>query len=179
MVTHLVEGIVLVATFEFTPPPTPEAITETLLLTTSDDILESVLLNYVLMLQDRDPQIAADLPSGLQAHYVAFVLDGEVLNGGFNQLLFNSPELAEVAPEALTYLEMPAAAAIAQRAWQLYEEVRPRLEAAAEADTIEAFMATYDESPFGVLDSAYANRESDWRLTSVSGLLPGEAQGID
>jgi hypothetical protein len=76
-----------VPTFEFILPPTPEAITAELFASTSDDILENVLLNYVLDVQQRFPDLLGELPVALQAHYVAFVVDAEVLNGGFNQLM--------------------------------------------------------------------------------------------
>ena len=50
----------------------------------------------------RSPDTGEDLPSALLAHDIAFVLDCEVLNGGFNQLFFNHPEMADNAGEALT-----------------------------------------------------------------------------
>src|SRR5262245_7916457 len=105
--------------FEFRIPPTPDAITPELLATTSEDILESMLLNYVLAVRRDAPEVAESLPIGLQAHHIAFLVDGEVLNGGFNQLLFNAPEIAEAAPAAFEHLGMREAASLACRAWQL------------------------------------------------------------
>jgi hypothetical protein len=91
--------------FDFTVPPTPEAITSDLLAATADDVIENVLLNYVLDVLQHRPDTAEDLPIALQAHYLAFILDCEVLNGGFNQLFFNHPEMADDAAEAFQYLQ--------------------------------------------------------------------------
>src|SRR5690349_15416669 len=131
--------------FDWSPPPMPIALTAELFVSTPDDILENVLLNYVLDTQQRFPELVEQLPVALQAHYVAFMVDAEVLNGGFNQLMFNSPEIAKVAAEAFRYLEMPSAADIAERAWKLYENALPGLTAAQKSGTIEAFMETYGE----------------------------------
>ncbi|MCA9322005.1 MAG: DUF4375 domain-containing protein [Planctomycetes bacterium] len=149
--------------FKFQIPPTPTEITAALIETTADDILENVLLNYVLSIQKCAPESSASLPTALQAHYVAFLVDAEVLNGGFNQLFFNAPEVAAAAPDAFQYFGLEKAASLARRACQLHESVRPRLEAARRDGTIEAFMDTYDESPFQVLDGLYAAAEGEFR----------------
>lgn len=147
---------------ELQRPTTPNAITSGLLDSTPDDVLEYVLCNYVGALMGRAEALAS-LPPGLQAHYIAFTVDAEVLNGGFNQLFFNAPELAKAAPLAFEHLGMHDAAGLATRACELYESIHPRHIAARQAGTMEAFMATYDEQPFEALDAEYASGEDRFR----------------
>jgi Domain of unknown function (DUF4375) len=149
--------------FDWSPPPTPPAVTAELFASTPDDILENVLLNYVLETQQRFPDLVECLPVALQAHYVAFMVDAEVLNGGFNQLMFNSPQIAEVAAEAFRYLRMPVAADMADRAWKLYEKAVPSLKAARQSGTVESFMETYREQLFDELDHQYASAQAAFR----------------
>jgi Domain of unknown function (DUF4375) len=148
-------------------PPTPRAITAELFASTSEDILENVLLNYVLDTRQRFPDQMRELPVALQAHFIAFTVDAEVLNGGFNQLMFNSPEIAEAAAEAFELLEMPTAAHIAERAWHLYESALPRLKAAQDAGTVEAFMETYQDRIFDEIDQEYSAAQDDFRAARL------------
>jgi len=141
--------------FNIIVPSTPEAITSDLLAATSDDIIENVLLNYVLDFLQHRPDNAEDLPIALQAHYLAFILDCEVLNGGFNQLFFNHPEMADDATEAFQYLGMEQTSALVTKASELYQQVASRHEEARSAGTVEAFAKTYEGSTFAELDGLY------------------------
>jgi hypothetical protein len=149
-------------------PPIPEAITHDLLTTTSDDIVEDVLINHVLHIMEHRPDVLEHLPPALQAHYVAYMVDCEVLNGGFNQLFFNKPAMVEDAAEAFEFLGMDEAASLASRASELYRGVRSRHDAARREGTLEAFARTYDESPFEELDNLYAERQETWRLQRLA-----------
>jgi hypothetical protein len=122
-----------------------------------------MLLDYVLGLPKQAPHRLDRLPVACQAHFIAFVMDGEVVNGGFNQFWFNNPDFAAVAADALEFLEMPDAADLARQASSIFETVRDRHAAARQNGSIEAFMATYEGSPFKAVDEAYWRRESEWR----------------
>jgi hypothetical protein len=139
-----------------------------LLEATEDAELERLLVNYVFALQEHSPDRLDTLPEALQAHFTAFLMDVDVLNGGFNQFWFNSPGLAENAALALECLEMPEAARLASQAAALYETVRDRHDAARTNGSIEAFMATCKDSPSSALDAAYSSRESEWRHARIS-----------
>jgi hypothetical protein len=68
-------------------------------------------------------------------------LDGDVLNGGFNQYLFNSPDFAQDAPAALREFGLDDAAALADKALEYFRAgVQKRHAAARDAGTVEAFM---------------------------------------
>jgi len=141
----------------------PSPITATLIHATDDSALEGLLFDHVLELQRRSPESLDTLPEAFQAHFIAFLMDSEVLNGGFNQFWFNSPGFAADAPWALQRLELHDAAVLAHEASTLYESVRERHERAREQGGMDAFMATYKDTPFQAVDTAYIARESDWR----------------
>ncbi len=157
--------------FEFVPPPKLECLTPATLASVSDDVIESTLINYVIDYKsDSDDELESIsvLPVALQAWYIAFVVDAEVLNGGFNQFFFNSSgQLAPGAVEAFNLIGAPAAGRLVETAIELLDQHAPALEAAAEAGTIEAFMETYLEQPFRELDDQYCTGEDDWRNARI------------
>jgi hypothetical protein len=141
--------------------------------------LEDRLFQYVLRLQETDPSALRSLPLSLQAHFVAYVVDREVLSGGFNQLLFTAPEIASMAPDAFVHLGMDAAAVIAQDAWHLYDVVRTRHAAARAEGTFAAFSATYEPPVFEELDLMYADSAEEFRAARIAYLTahPEEFDG--
>jgi hypothetical protein len=141
--------------------------------------LEDRLFQYVLRLQETDPSALRSLPLSLQAHFVAYVVDREVLSGGFNQLLFTAPEIASMAPDAFVHLGMDAAAVIAQDAWHLYDVVRTRYAAARAEGTFAAFSATYEPPVFEELDLMYADSAEEFRAARIAYLTahPEEFDG--
>ena len=157
--------------FELKPPPKLARLSPETLASVSDDELESALVGYVLdrMVPAMDDAAAvAALPPALQAWYVAFVVDAEVLNGGFNQFFFNSSGVfAPMAPAAFAQIGIPEAGELVVRALQLLEAHAPALEAAEAAGTIEAFMETYIDQPFEELDDAYGAQEERWREARI------------
>jgi hypothetical protein len=149
-------------------PAGPSAITNELIATATDDDLESMLLNYVLDYQKTPRAGPNTLPIGIQVHYVAYIVEGKVLNGGFNQLLFNAPDVAELAQGSFEHMGMNDAAHLAQQAWELFESVRPQLESDRSAGTLDAFMETYDDQPFDALDRAYYQSEQKFRAQRLA-----------
>ena len=158
--------------FEFTPPPKLSELSPAILVGVSDDELESALIEYVVdHLIDAEAEIESvtALPPALQAWYVAFVVDAEVLNGGFNQLFFNpSGALVPSAPAAFAQIGIPAAGDLVIQALSLLDAHAPALEAAQEEGTVDAFMETYLDQPFAALDTAYAEREEEWRAARLA-----------
>lgn len=150
-----------------TVPESSLVLTREAIEASDDDHVEGLLLEYVLGLQTRAPDRLDTLPLACQAHFIAFILDGEVLNGGFNQFWFNSPEFAADAAQALEFLELPEAAELARRASKIYEGLEHKHREARQAGTIEAFMATYEGTPFQEVDDAYSAREAEWREARI------------
>ena len=132
-----------------------------------DDDVESALVDYLIRLPDVDPydrERVGRLPLGLRTWWVAFIVDAEILNGGFNQLFFNpTSALAPLAPEAFDRLGIPAAATIFREAIDLLSAHAPALQRAAKDGTLEAFAATYTDQPFSRLDGIYTEGEATWR----------------
>lgn len=153
--------------FEIGPPPKLARLSPESLAAVSDDDVESSLVYHVvdhMLGKGAEPDAIATWPEGLQAWYITFVVDAEVLNGGFNQLFFNSSgALTPAAPWAFEQIGSYAAADLMRRALELLEQHAPALEAAAGAGTSEAFMATYVDQPFAKLDQQYCQMEEELR----------------
>ncbi len=155
----------------FEPTPIPDHLDPVIIAGISDDDLESALLGYVvarLKELDGEAQALAAIPSVLRAWYITFVVDGEVLNGGFNQLFFNgSAGASPEAPQAFETVGLSEGADLIRRARILLKDRGPVLEDAREEGTIQAFMETYDGDPFAQLDAAYAEREDEFRTGRI------------
>ena len=153
--------------FEHVPVPILERLTPEIIARIGDDAIEGALAGYVMdNVSDAEDELAAldELPPALRDWYVAFVVDSEVLNGGFNQFFFNSSNgVAPAAPDALRRLGIPEAGAFVAKALTLLDTHSAALEQADEAGTAEAFMETYLDEPFSELDEQYAAGEARWR----------------
>lgn len=151
--------------FDIVPPPKLARLSPDALAGISDDEVESSLVHYVvdhMLGEGEGPDALARWPEGLQAWYITFVVDAEVLNGGFNQLFFNSSgALTPAAPWAFERIGAYAAADVVRRALELLARHAPALEAAADAGTPEAFLATYRDQPFAELDQRYGELEKE------------------
>ena len=167
--------------FDFTPPPTLERLDPTILASISDDVLEAALIDYVVAQwrqKGGEAEALAAIPAPLRAWYITFVVDGEVLNGGFNQLFFNaSAGASPEAPEAFEIVGLPQGAALMRRALAILEERAPALEEAHAEGTIEAFMETYDDDPFSALDAQYGEHEEEFRRRRIQ-FLRAQAHAI-
>ena len=157
--------------FVFEPTPVPDHLDPATIAGISDDVLESALVGYVVARWKEfggEAQALATMPSTLRAWYITFIVDGEVLNGGFNQLFFNaSAGASKDAPQAFETVGLPDAADLMRRALALLEGRGPVLDDAKAEGTIEAFMDTYDDDPFSPLDAEYAERQDDFRLRRI------------
>ena len=155
----------------FSQPPKLESVSPDALAAVSDDELEYALSAYVA---DRIADAGGKfdtierLPPKLLTWYIAYIIDVEVLNGGFNQLFFNpTGQYASEGPSVFDEIGLPEARTIMTEALELLERHAPSLEAAAEEGTLEAFAKTYLDQPFDELDSRYAVKEEVWRLARI------------
>src|SRR5258706_3499224 len=109
--------------FDFEPAPVPDHLDPATIAGISDDVLESALVVHVVARWPEfggEAQALAAMPSALRAWYITFVVDGEILNGGFNQLFFNaSAGAGEDTPQAFETVGLPEAADLMRRARRL------------------------------------------------------------
>src|SRR4051812_32439383 len=115
--------------FVFESTPVPDHLDPTTIAAISDDVLESALMGYVVARWNDlggEAQALATMPSALRAWYITCVVDGEVLNGGFNQLFFNaSAGASEDAPQAFETVGLLEAADLMRRARTLLRDRGP------------------------------------------------------
>ena len=149
-------------------PEQPPPVDASVVASGDDDQLEDLLAGYVLQILETDPRAVGGLPVSLQSHFVAYVVEREVLAGGFNQLLFRAPEIASMAPDAFIHLGMDRAAVIAQDAWHLYDAVGARHEEARDLNTLAAFSATYEPPVFEELDLMYTDSADEFRAERIA-----------
>jgi hypothetical protein len=151
----------------FIPPPKLERITPAALAEVQDDVIESALVEYVLdhsRPSERMVDAVAHFPEALRSWYIAYTIDAELMNGGFNQFFFNVfSEFTKEAPAAFARVGIPDAGAIVERAAALLPSYAPVLDRARARGTIDAFMDTYSTHPFSEVDKLYASNESRWR----------------
>jgi hypothetical protein len=105
-----------------------------------------------------DPKLALrSLPRGLQIFYLSFIVEVEVMNGGFNQFFWNSSaEWAGLLAPALRELQATEAADIFDQALAITRsETAASAKFKAEA-TLEAFSTSYAETKLNKFDDAFS-----------------------
>ncbi len=109
------------------PPSTPAAIDLALLQATEDNYLENTVFQYVNAYVFADSkkfdEVLAELPKGLQFCWFLMEINGQVLNGGFNQFFSNSSgRYALETLEALQTVGAKEGADILKRAIDVFEK---------------------------------------------------------
>lgn len=96
------------------------------------------------------------LPRGLQIFYLSFVVEAEVMNGGFNQFFWNpSARFAPFIEQALVELGSPQASVIFREAWAVAiaeDAGRPK----DSELSLEAFSASYEETRLNEFDRPFS-----------------------
>lgn len=97
---------------------------------------------------------------GMRAVYLISTLDGEVLNGGFNQYFYNKGTvLAEETILSLRHIGEDKRADILQQALSAHSAVHQRHEQAKNAgsakDQLQAFSETCQDNPLRTFDGPY------------------------
>ena len=127
--------------------------------TISDDkILQSVFDN----LSEKQPsdyekeyETVMSWNEARQAIYIIWILEAEVNNGGFNQFYFNSSgQFYKRLPGALKLVGADQFANLTERANQIYEENKDRLEEFDDG-TMESFSDSYKDNPLNDLDTEF------------------------
>lgn len=138
----------------------PAALTLDAIARTPDDALTE-LIHYALLEQmgpnlEAEQRLLATARPGLRAFWVAYTVELEVANGGFNQYYWNSAGAhAAEAPAAFEYFGATKHAAIMRKANQVRAEEEAAMKKYEDEGTIEAFSASYEETHLGPLDEAF------------------------
>lgn len=146
--------------------PKYKQLTRAMLEQEPDSSLEWAIMQHIAWAinqeYDREREIVSRLSPGLQTVYATHWAEAEVNNGGFNQYFFNSTgRLADMAFVGFKNLGAPEHERLMREAIAVYERMRPRLEAAREAGTLEAFSKTYEDSEFEAIDQQFYALDTD------------------
>jgi hypothetical protein len=128
-----------------------------------DEHLEQALLDYVFDKLNQNPSGASEvvdsLSSEFQAFYFSWLVEAEVLNGGFNQYFWNSSsEFAEQTPAALEVIGDPKAAEIMREALRIAVAELPGVVKYRSAGTLQAFSESYKHTKLNELDQPFSER---------------------
>ncbi len=145
-------------------PTKPEQLTqdfiENLLANTPDDDLVFKILDCVDGIVGRDYSNQFDtvmsLPDGFIAIWITSRVDGEIMNGGYNQYFFNSSgQFTDAAPHAFRMIGSKDRADIHEEANILLHKNTEKLGEYWKQNTIDSFFGSYKEKVFDELDSRY------------------------
>lgn len=102
------------------------------------------------------------LPRGLQVFYLSFLVEAEVMNGGFNQFFWNSSgAMADLIAPALRDLGAHDAADIFEQAWALAKVEASLRSPFKEERSLDAFSRSYAETRLGQFDAPFG-RIAQW-----------------
>jgi len=140
------------------PRPRIETLDEASVAALAGEDLEVAVMDFVernLPSQQR-LQAVLSLPRGLQVFYLSFIVEAEVMNGGFNQFFWNSScEYAELVAPVLRELGSAEAAAVFDQAFAVAEaeiEVKAKFQRSA---TLEAFSESYHHTELNAFDEPF------------------------
>ena len=141
------------------PLPRIEVLDESTLNALPPEDLEIAVVEFVgrqlASATDRQKAILS-MPRGLQVFYLSFIVEAEVMNGGFNQFFWNpSSEYAELIAPALRELGDPEAANIFEQALAL---ANAEIGSTAKVRTIEAFSESYGSTQLNEFDEPFCKR---------------------
>ena len=133
-----------------------------------DEHLEPAILDYIFARIARDPenkkQAVLALPRGFRSVYLSWLVEAEVLNGGFNQYFWNSSaEFAELTPAALTEIGSPEAAQIMRQAIATANAESATMGRFRAEGTVEAFLESYKHTKLNDLDDPFGELAAQFR----------------
>jgi len=133
-------------------------ITETFIDTATDNEVLLALTDDLLTRLGNSPNAYATIMTWNKARravFVAWQLDLEVNNGGFNQFYYNpSGKFYPLVPESLNYIGAPLLADLARRANKTYEEQIDRIKK-DQNGTPDGFSKSYKGNPLNEYDHAF------------------------
>jgi hypothetical protein len=128
-----------------------------------DEHLEQAILDYIFAKLDAQRgqrmRVISSLPPAFRTFYASWIVEAEVMNGGFNQYFWNSSsEFAEQTPAALTEIGDEVAAEIMRRAIAIAIIEIPSMKKFKSAATLDAFSDSYKHTELNDLDKQFCKR---------------------
>ena len=144
---------------EAKPRPKLECLSASTLNSLESEDLDTAIVDYVerqiSQSEDRHARLF-ELPRGLQVFYLSFLVEAEVMNGGFNQFFWNSSgEFAEAVAPALRQLGAGEAAEIFERAFAVAKIEAEKATLNPAPRTLEAFSTSYETTQLNGFDVAF------------------------
>lgn len=128
-----------------------------------DDVigeLTTVIADHLALGTDEELERFDELPDGLRIIWATWIVEADVLNGGFNQLYWNSTgAYAPAAAEAYRLLGVVEAAEVVEQSLEILDMEKDVLEQYWKAGTLEAFSESYKHTSLGTLDARLAELE--------------------
>jgi hypothetical protein len=124
----------------------------------SDAEVEQAIIDYVIGKldghYDEEAEIVGDLPPGIRATYLTWIVEAEVNNGGFNQYYFNTDgRFASEAVDAFEYFGATQHASLMKEANAV--RASEAEEMAQFKGSLEAFSESYEHTKLGPLDDRF------------------------
>jgi hypothetical protein len=141
------------------PRPSIDALSRSEIEALAHEDIESAVVAFIgkkLSTSTDRAKAIQDLPRGAQIFYLSFIVEAEVMNGGFNQFFWNSSsEYAELVAPALNELQASRAADVFERAF-LVAQSEIKIQAKAKAvGTLDAFSESYKETRLNEFDEEF------------------------
>lgn len=128
-----------------------------------DDELKEAVMAWMMGKVETDwskeLEIISTLPTPCQNVYSTVNVMNEILNGGFNQLFFNSTIIfAEMAYKGYTSIGLSKLSKLLGQAFQIYNENKEIIDKHNDG-TLESFSLSYEEKLFDELDDLFSKEE--------------------
>ena len=137
---------------------------------TPDDLVEQLVLDYILANVDQNADEldwVGTLNPAHRALYVTWLVEAEVNNGGFNQFYFNSSgQVAQYGEESFRTFGANRYADLMHRANLTYDSIKADLEQYNDG-TVESFSKSYENNPLNKLDDEFYKLGNDESLTHL------------
>lgn len=132
-----------------------------------DAHLEQALLDYIFAKLDARPRdrhkALLELSRGFQVFYLSWLVEAEVMNGGFNQYFWNpSAEFAEMTPTALLEIGDAAASEMMKQAIVTATAEISNMSQFKKSSTLDAFSESYKHTKLNDLDDPFCKRAENF-----------------
>jgi hypothetical protein len=148
-------------------------LTPEILASIPDDKLEQAIIDYVFekvaRRYDQEAQLIRGMSVGIRATHATWVVEAEVINGGFNQFFWNpSGQYAAEAVAGFKLFELPILARLLEQAIEVNQKEALRLGKFKRRASLEAFSESYKENPLNDLDKQFYEAAKSLSATRVA-----------
>ena len=148
-----------------------------------DHQIEQALMDYIWKKTDANPRdrksTILGLSRGFQIVYLTWLVEAEVLNGGFNQYYWNtSGEFAEITPAALREIGADEAASIMEQSLEAAIAEIPEMAKFRAAGTVEAFSESYEHTKLNAFDEPFSRLAEGFPKLRIRYIRSNETQFV-